>query len=178
MSRMGRVPIKIESGVTVQISDGSITVKGPKGTLMQRYNPRINIKIDDNKIILTRPTNSKSDKSLHGVYRALIANMITGVTKGYQKQLQIVGVGYRAKVQGKNLELQIGRSQPIKYPIPEGIAINVERNTLITVSGIDKQLVGVVASQIRAYSPPEPYLGKGIRYTDEQIRRKAGKTVT
>jgi len=177
MSRIGKLPIAIEKGVEVKVEPTTVRVKGPKGELSQSYNPRISIEVKDGQVIVARPTENKTDRALHGTCRALIANMITGVTQGYSKELEIQGVGYRAAVQGGELVLNLGKSHPIKMEIPKGIDIAVDRNTIIKVSGINKQAVGQVAANIRACYPPEPYLGKGVRYAGEQVRRKAGKTV-
>jgi large subunit ribosomal protein L6 len=177
MSRIGKLPVAIEKGVEVKIDPTTVRVKGPKGELAQDYSPRVKIEVSDGQVLVTRATNNKSDRALHGTYRALIANMITGVTQGYSKALEIQGVGYRAAVQGKKLVLALGKSHPIEMEIPTGIEIAVDRNTNIKVTGIDKQIVGQVSANIRAYYPPEPYLGKGIRYVGEHVRRKAGKTV-
>ncbi len=180
MSRIGRLPIKLPHGVSVEIGGGMVRVQGPGGKkLVQQVDARIKVELQDEgrTVVLARGSNSKRDKALHGTYRSLIANMVEGVTKGYQKNLLIQGVGYRAKVEGKILELTIGRSHPVLYPIPEGVEIAVEKGTSISVKGCDKQKIGETAAQIRALCPPEPYQGKGIRYADEQVRRKAGKAV-
>ena len=177
MSRIGKLPIAIEKGVEIKIDPTTVRVKGPKGELAQDYSPRVSIEVNDGQVIVKRATENKIDRALHGTYRALIANMITGVTRGYSKDLEIQGVGDRAAVQGTKLVLALGKSHPIEMDIPKGIEIAVERNTNVKVSGIDKQIVGQVAANIRAYYPPEPYLGKGIRYVGEHVRRKAGKTV-
>ncbi len=176
MSRIGKQPVTIEKGVEIKVDTGSIHVKGPKGELKLDYNPRIKIEVDGETIRLNRPTNIKTDRALHGTYRALVANMVIGVTKGFSKVLEIHGVGYRAKVDKQKLGLNIGKSHPVEVDIPKGIEISVEKNTIITINGIDKQLVGAIAADIRALYPPEPYRGKGIRYADEHVRRKAGKT--
>jgi len=180
MSRIGRLPIKVPEGVSVVIGRDTVEVKGPRGKeLAQKMDTRIQAEFSekDRTIVLRRSSDSKRDKALHGTYRSLIANMVKGVTAGYQKVLTITGVGYRAKVEGKALDLTIGKSHPVRFPIPEGIEISVDGTTTINVRGSDKQLVGAVAAAIRAFHPPEPYQGKGIRYSDEQVRRKAGKTV-
>jgi len=153
-----------------------VQVKGPKGILSQPLNPRLSLRIDNQKIIIERNSADKKVKALHGLTRTLINNMIIGVTQGFQKSLDIVGVGYRAALQGKTLTLQIGYSHPINYKAPEGIDFQISQKNIIAVSGIDKQLVGQVAAQIRAFRKPDPYKGKGIKYLGEQIRRKAGKT--
>jgi large subunit ribosomal protein L6 len=180
MSRIGRLPIKVPQGVSIRIDGDVVEVTGPRGRkLVQKYDSRIKVEFAEKEqtIVLTRSSDSKRDKALHGTYRALIANMVEGLTKGYQKSLQITGVGYRAKAEEKVLDLTVGKSHPIRYPIPEGIEITVDGGTTINVKGADKQKVGEVAAEIRAFYPPEPYLGKGIRYATEHVRRKAGKTV-
>lgn len=176
MSRIGKKPIDIKKGVTVEISDGTIKVKGPKGELTQSYDKRINITVENNQVILTRTSDEKQVRALHGLYRALIQNMINGVTDGYTKKLEIVGVGYRAEWKGRGLHLALGFSHPIFFIPPKEVKIDVPAPTNIVVSGIDKQLVGQIAAKIRSFRPPEPYNGKGIRYEGEQIIRKAGKT--
>ncbi len=177
MSRIGQLPIALEPGVEVQVGNGAITVKGPKGTLTRPISPRITGTVEDGRVCFKRAGNSKQDRALHGTTRAIVANMVEGVTKGFEKKLEIHGVGYRARLSGRTLDLSVGKVRPCVYPLPEGIEVTIERNTLLTVSGIDKQLVGQVAADIRHFRPPEPYLGKGIRYADEHVRRKAGKTV-
>lgn len=176
MSRIGRKPVEIKKGVTVEIKDGTIKVKGPKGELTQTYDTRINIKVENDQVILTRDSNDKRVRALHGLYRALIQNMIDGVSEGYTKKLEIIGVGYRAELKGRGLQLALGYSHPIFFIPPKDVKIEVPAPTNIVVSGIDKQLVGQVAAKIRSFRPPEPYKGKGIRYEGEQIIRKAGKT--
>ena len=176
MSRIGRKAIDIPPGVTVELNNGLVQVKGPKGILSQPLNPRLSLRIDNQKIIIERNSADKKVKARHGLTRTLINNMIIGVTQGFQKSLDIVGVGYRAALQGKTLTLQIGYSHPINYKAPEGIDFQISQKNIIAVSGIDKQLVGQVAAQIRAFRKPDPYKGKGIKYLGEQIRRKAGKT--
>jgi large subunit ribosomal protein L6 len=180
MSRIGRLPVELPKGVSVRIDGDIVEVSGPGGKkLTQEVNARIHVELleKERKVVLKRTSHSKRDKALHGTYRALIANMVEGVTKGYEKVLLINGVGYRASVEKKELDLIIGKSHPVRYPIPKGIEITVDRGTTISVKGCDKQKVGEVAAEIRAFYPPEPYLGKGIRYADEHVRRKAGKTV-
>lgn len=176
MSRIGKKPIEIKKGVTVEILDGLIKVKGPKGELTQTYNPKISIKIENNQVVLTRSSDEKQVRAFHGLYRALIQNMIYGVTEGYTKKLEIVGVGYRAEWKGRGLQLALGYSHPIFFIPPKEVKVEVPTPTNIVVSGIDKQLVGQIAAKIRSFRPPEPYKGKGIRYEGEQIIRKAGKT--
>jgi large subunit ribosomal protein L6 len=176
VSRIGKKPIEIVKGVTVSKSGNEIKVKGPKGELSTKFHPKIGIEIKDSEVIVNRPNDLKENKALHGLTRALIQNMITGVTKEYKKTLDIVGVGYRAELKGKNLLFNIGYSHPIYFIPPEGITIETPAPTQIIISGIDKQLVGMVAAKIRSIRKPEPYKGKGIKYSDEQIQRKAGKT--
>ncbi|MCR4417653.1 MAG: 50S ribosomal protein L6 [Ignavibacteria bacterium] len=176
MSRIGRKPVEIKKGVTVEIQNGTIKVKGPKGELTQTYDPRIKINIETNQVVLTRDSDDKRVRALHGLYRALIQNMIDGVTEGYTKKLEIVGVGYRAEWKGRGLQLALGYSHPIFFIPPKEVKVEVPAPTNIVISGIDKQLVGQIAAKIRSFRPPEPYNGKGIRYEGEQIIRKAGKT--
>jgi large subunit ribosomal protein L6 len=177
MSRIGQLPIKLIPGVQVQVADGAVTVKGPKGTLTQRLDRRVTVSVTDGQVRVGRSGNSKQDKALHGTTRALVANMVRGVTKGFEKKLEIQGVGYRAKLSGHTLDVSVGKVRPCLYPLPEGIQVTIEKNTMLTVSGADKQVVGQVAADIRRFHPPEPYQGKGIRYVTEHVRRKAGKTV-
>lgn len=177
MSRIGKKPIEIPSGVKVAIDKGDIKVVGPKGKLSLTLHHRINVSLEDNKVIVKRPSDLKLDKSLHGLTRSLISNMIKGVTEGYKKELEIVGVGFKAAAQGKALVMNLGFTHPINYNIPEGITIQTPKPVNIVVSGIDKRLVGQTASQIRDFYRPEPYKGKGIRYAGEYVRRKAGKKV-
>lgn len=175
MSRVGLKEIPIPSGVEVRIEPGCSIVKGPKGELRQHIPDGIEIKIEDGMVRCSRATESPEMRGKHGLVRALIANQVQGVTEGFTKLLDIVGVGYRAEGKGKILNLQLGHSHPIDYPIPEGIEIKTPDPTHIIVSGIDKQKVGQVAAEIREFRPPEPYKGKGVRYRDEVIQRKAGK---
>lgn len=176
MSRIGRKPIQVPSGVTVSISNNFISIKGPKGELGFTYHPNITVTLNDNIIEITRPDDQKENRSLHGLTRALIQNMIKGVTEEYKKILDIVGVGYKAELKGNNLLLSMGYSHPIYFIPPAGIKLETTTPTQIIVSGIDKQLVGQVAAKIRSFRKPEPYKGKGIKYSTEVIRRKAGKT--
>jgi len=175
MSRVGKAPITLPSGVEVKVSDRIVEVKGPKGSLTQAVDPPIHVTVDDGTVKLDRDNDERSSRALHGLYRALINNMVIGVSEGYSKELTAVGVGYRAALKGKNLELQVGFSHPVAVEAPDGITFEVPEPTKIIVSGIDKQSVGQVAANIRAVRPPEPYKGKGIRYVDEHVRRKAGK---
>jgi len=177
MSRIGRLPIKLEPGVDVRVGDGEITVTGPKGTLRRRVSPRVTVSVADGQVCFERAGNSKQDRALHGTTRAVVANMVEGVAKGFEKRLEIHGVGYRARLTGRTLDLSVGKVRPCVYVLPDGIEVAIERNAFLTVSGIDKELVGQVAADIRRFHPPEPYLGKGVRYVDEHVRRKAGKTV-
>lgn len=177
MSRIGKNPIAIPQGVEVSIKDGTITVKGPKGTLKFTPHGRMHVKVEGEKVIVERKSDEILDRSLHGLTRTLIFNMVEGVTKGFSKQLEISGVGYRVQPQGKNLQFALGFSHPIDFPAPEGIVFSIdkEKKNILTVTGIDKRLVGQTASEIRALRKPEPYKGKGIHYVGELIRRKAGK---
>jgi large subunit ribosomal protein L6 len=175
VSRVGRKPIPIVAGVKVQKTDHAVKVVGPKGELTASVHPDIRFEIKDNRVFVTRSSDLKEQRSLHGLWRALIANMIKGVTEGYTKKLELVGVGYRAEMKGKKLQLALGFSHPILFAPPEGLKVEAPTQTNITVSGIDKQLVGQVAAKIRSFRPPEPYKGKGVKYEGEYIRRKAGK---
>lgn len=176
MSRIGKMPINLPAGVTVTIEDGNqVSVKGPKGTLSQAIPTRINIVNEDGVLTLERSSESKEDKALHGLSRTLVFNMVQGVTEGYKKQLEINGVGYRAAKQGDQLVLNLGYSHNVIVDEPEGITIEVPQPNTIIVTGADKQKVGQIAAEIRKKRPPEPYLGKGIKYSDEKIRRKTGK---
>ncbi len=174
MSRVGKRPIPIPDKVTVSIKGCHIAVEGPKGKLEIDIDPVITAKIEDNEIIVTRPNDARRNRALHGLTRALIANMTQGVSVGFEKKLEMQGVGYRAAAQGKALNFQLGYSHPILFEPPPGIELSVDRN-IVTVSGIDKQAVGQVAAQVRGLRKPEPYKGKGIRYVGEYVRRKAGK---
>lgn len=175
MSRIGLKPIEIPNGVTVSVEGNVSTVKGPKGELTQHVPEGLTYEVEDGALNVKRPDDSKDMKAKHGLVRALIANQVTGVTEGFTKSLEIIGVGYRAAVKGKVLDLQLQFSHPLEYPIPEGIEIDCPEPTRINVKGADKQQVGQVAAEIRAFRKPEPYKGKGIRYVGEHIIRKAGK---
>lgn len=175
MSRIGRLPISVPSTVQVSVSDGAVEVQGPKGKLALQVHPTIHVGVKEGKVVCERPTDQKSHRALHGLTRALLANMIRGVTEGFQKKLELVGVGYRAQVQGQVLTLSLGYANPVVYVLPPDIQATVEQQTVITISGINKQRVGAAAAKIRSFRPPEPYRGKGIKYADERIRRKAGK---
>jgi large subunit ribosomal protein L6 len=176
MSRIGNKPIPVPNGVTVEIDGTQVRVKGPKGQLEQNLRPEIGIEAKDGEIVVTRPSENKLHRSLHGLTRTLIANMVTGVTDGYTRTLEIAGVGYRVAKEGNSIVFALGFSHPVRIDPPTGITFNVETPTRLSVSGIDKQLVGEQAAQIRKLKPPEPYKGKGITYQGERIRRKAGKT--
>jgi len=175
MSRIGRMPVTIPAGVDVKVDDGTVRVKGSKGELNLTVAAQITVAVDGKAVTVARPNDEKRTRQLHGLTRTLIANMVDGVTKGYSRNLEIVGVGYRAQMQGKKLSLQLGFSHPVVVEPPEGISIAVEGTNKISVSGPDKQRVGQMAAQIRDIRPPEPYKGKGIRYEGERVRRKLGK---
>lgn len=181
MSRIGKKPVTLPSGVTVEVDKNNVVkVKGPKGELSQAVNKDIKIEVADGKVTLARPTEQKRHKALHGLYRALINNMVEGVNQGYKKELELVGVGYKASTQGKVLELNLGYSHNIFFVVPDEISITAEtakgKNPIVTLESIDKQLIGHVAAKIRSLRQVEPYKGKGVRFVGEQIRRKAGKT--
>ncbi len=176
MSRIGRLPVEIPAGVTISTSNNVITVKGPKGTLTQDYDPKITISIEGNQVVLTRANEEKSTKAKHGLYRALINNMVIGVTAGFKKSLIIAGVGYKVAKQGNKVVLNVGYSHPVEVVEVEGITLECPTQTEITVSGIDKVKVGQMAASIRSIREPEPYHGYGIHYSDETIERKEGKT--
>ena len=181
MSRVGNLPIAIADKVTVDIgANNFVTVKGPKGELTLQVDPDIKLSLQEGELTVSRPTEQKRHKSMHGLYRSLIDNMVVGVSQGYKRELELIGVGYRASVAGDVLEMALGYSHPIFFVPPEGVSIEVDtkrgKNTIITVTGIDKQVVGQVAAKIRSLRPPEPYKGKGVRYVGEYVRRKAGKT--
>ena len=175
MSRIGRKPITVPAGVEVTIDGSAVTVKGPKGTLSGTFNSNMTIAMDEGVITVTRPNDEKENRSLHGLTRTLIANMVEGVSNGYSKTLDIVGIGYRANMQGKDVVLSVGYSHTVTIEAPEGITITCPSPNQIIVSGADKQVVGQIAAEIRGVRPPEPYKGKGIRYSDEHVRRKEGK---
>ena len=175
MSRIGRKPIEIPDKVQVTVTDGLVQVKGPKGELKRELLPKIRIEQEGNVLRVIRESEDKRTRAFHGLMRQLIANMVTGVTQGFKKELLIEGLGYRAEMKGKKLVMSLGFSHPVEYEAPEGITLKVEGTNKIIVEGIDKELVGQVAAIIRRFRPPEPYKGKGIRYIDEQVRRKAGK---
>ncbi|HIP96530.1 MAG TPA: 50S ribosomal protein L6 [Anaerolineae bacterium] len=176
MSRIGRMPIPVPQGVQVNIEGSRVVVRGPRGELTRTFHPDMTVTLQGDQLVVTRPTDQRQHRALHGLTRALLANMVTGVTQGFRKVLQIEGVGYRAELQGNKLVLNVGFSHPVEFEPPAGITFQVEqRAKLITVEGIDKELVGEVAARIRRVRPPEPYKGKGIRYQGEYVRRKPGK---
>jgi len=183
MSRIGKLPVNLPEGVTVSISDTNVvSVKGPLGELNQAVDRDLKVEVVDNQIVISRPSDSKNHKSMHGLFRALIANMVTGVSEGYKKELELVGVGYRAEAKGQQLEMSLGYSHEIIFELPEEVKVETKTerrsNPIITLSSIDKQLIGHVAAKIRSLRPPEPYKGKGIRFVGEHIRRKAGKSAS
>jgi large subunit ribosomal protein L6 len=175
VSRIGKRPIPIPSGVSVERKEGEIHVKGPKGQLRTVLPRRIEVEIEAAQVRFLRPDERKQTRAFHGLARALVANMVTGVTSGFVKDLEIEGVGYRGEVKGKTLNLLLGFSHPVEVPVPEGLSVSMDGNTKIRIEGIDKELVGQFAADIRAIRPPEPYKGKGIRYAGERVRRKVGK---
>ncbi len=181
MSRIGKQPIPVVDGVTVTVAGNNVvTAKGPKGELMVPVDPDLTVRVEDGEVLVERPTEQQRHRSMHGLYRSLIDNAVIGVTEGYRKQLEVIGVGYRAEVNNGVLELALGFSHPIYFLPPDDITITTEtvrgKNPTITIEGIDKQMVGQVAAKIRSLRPPEPYKGKGVRYVGEYVRRKAGKT--
>lgn len=176
MSRIGKRPIPLPTGVTAQIAGRKITVKGPKGEISRTVHPELALAVEDNAIVVRRPSDEGRHKALHGLTRTLLANMVHGVTSGYAKSLEIQGVGYKAEPKPFGVQLTVGFSHPVPYHAPKGITISVDNNVILKVEGIDKELVGQVAAELRQVRPPEPYKGKGIRYVGEQVRRKAGKT--
>jgi len=175
MSRKGKLPIPLPKGVEVKISNADVSVKGPKGTLTQRLVPGVEIKVEDNEVTVSLNGDEQELAHFHGLYRTLVHNMVIGTTEGFEKKLEMIGVGYRAAVQGELLDLQLGFSHPTKLAIPKGLTVKVEKNTTIIIAGSDKHLVGQFAATVRSKRPPEPYQGKGIRYVGEYVRRKAGK---
>ncbi|MEA1902658.1 MAG: 50S ribosomal protein L6 [Actinomycetota bacterium] len=175
MSRVGKMPVAVPSGVDIEIDGSNVTVKGSKGELSRSFNERISFEMEDGQLTVTRPDDARESKALHGLSRSLLNNMVVGVSEGYSKDLEIQGVGYRAALKGKDIELQVGYSHSVFVEAPEGITFEVPEPTKISVSGIDKEKVGQVAANIRKVRPPEPYKGKGIRYVGEYVRRKAGK---
>jgi large subunit ribosomal protein L6 len=178
MSRIGKLPVSILEGVEIKQADRTVKVKGPKGELALDVHPDITVVVDEAEVRVERPSDQKQHRALHGLTRALIANMVTGVTTGFTKTLEIVGVGYRADAKGKGITLSLGYSHSIEYIPVDGVTLQCPNQTTVVVSGIDKQKVGQTAAEIRGFRPPEPYKGKGVRYQNEQIRRKAGKTAS
>ena len=183
MSRIGKLPVNLPKGVTVSVSDANlVSVKGPLGELTQAVDKDLKVEVVGNEVILSRPTESKNHKSLHGLYRALIHNMVVGVSEGYKKELELVGVGYRAEAKGQNLEMSLGFSHEVILQLPNEVKVETKTerraNPIITLTCIDKQLIGHVAAKIRSLRPPEPYKGKGIKFVGEQLRRKAGKSAS
>ncbi|OIJ17152.1 50S ribosomal protein L6 [Anaerobacillus alkalilacustris] len=176
MSRIGNKPVEIPAGVTVTLNNNTITIKGPKGELTREVHPDMTVKVEENTLTVERPSDNKLHRSLHGTTRSIISNMIEGVTKGYERKLELIGVGYRASKQGQKLVLNVGYSHPVEITPEEGLEVEVPSNTKVIVKGIDKERVGALASNIRAVRLPEPYKGKGIRYEGEFVRRKEGKT--
>jgi large subunit ribosomal protein L6 len=176
MSRIGRKPVPLPKGVTAQIDGHRVTVKGPKGEISRSVHAELALVLEDGAVIVRRPSDEARHKALHGLTRTLVANMVEGVTKGFAKSLEIQGVGYKAEPKPFGVQLVVGFSHPVPYHAPQGIKISVENNVLVKVEGVDKELVGQVAAELRNVRPPEPYKGKGIRYVGEQVRRKAGKT--
>lgn len=176
MSRIGKKPIEIPAGVTVTVNGSDVTVKGPKGELTRSFNSDLTITLEENVLTVTRPSDEKTHRALHGTTRAVLANMVEGVSKGFEKSLQLIGVGYRAQKQGNKLILSVGFSHPVEFEPEQGLEVEVPANTKIIVKGISKERVGALAADIRDVRPPEPYKGKGIRYEGEYVRRKEGKT--
>jgi large subunit ribosomal protein L6 len=176
MSKVGKMPVKIPKGIKIDVNDAGISVTGPKGTLSRPLRREVSVKVEDDSIVVSRASDQRFHRSLHGLTRALIQNMVTGVSEGFKRELEMVGIGYRAEMKGPVMELNVGYSHLILFRPPEGVSIEVmHRENKIVVSGIDKQLVGQTAAEIRSFRPPEPYKGKGIRYVGEMVRRKAGK---
>ncbi len=176
MSRIGRKPVLVPSGVTAEVAGHTVKVKGPKGELARTIHSALSVKMEDGKILVERPNDEQFNKALHGLTRTLIANMVEGVTNGYQKTLEIQGVGYKAEINPAGLTMIVGYSHPVPFKAPPGIKLTVENNTVVKIAGADKEMVGQVAAELRSIRPPEPYKGKGIRYQGEHVRRKAGKT--
>jgi large subunit ribosomal protein L6 len=176
MSRIGKRPVPLPKGVTASIDGRTVTVKGPKGEISRTVHPELSVALEDQAVAVKRPSDEPRHKALHGLTRTLVANMVEGVTKGFAKSLEIQGVGYKAEVKPFGVQLVVGFSHPVPYHAPQGIKISVDNNTQVKVEGVDKELVGQVAAELRSVRPPEPYKGKGIRYVGEQVRRKAGKT--
>ena len=176
MSRIGKKPLPVPQGVTVKVDGSRVSVKGPKGELSRKLHEELKVKLENNQLLVERPSDESKHKALHGLSRTLLRNMIEGVTQGFAKTLEIQGVGYKAEVRPPGIRLTVGFSHPVDFPAPAGIKLTVDNNVIVKVEGPDKELVGQVAAEIRKVRPPEPYKGKGIRYQGEQVRRKAGKT--
>jgi len=176
MSRIGKKPVALPAGVTAAVDGQVVRVKGPKGELVRTIHADLDVKLEENQLVVGRPSDESRHKALHGLTRTLLANMVEGVTRGYQKTLEIQGVGYKAEANQAGITVIVGYSHPVRYPAPEGISFAVENNTIVRISGANKELVGQVAAELRQIRPPEPYKGKGIRYQGERVRRKAGKT--
>ncbi len=176
MSRIGRLPVKIPKGVKVSVQNSRVQFEGPKGKMAQEFAPEVSVLVEGDSVVVSRSDESKRAKSLHGLYRNLIKNAMMGLAEGFSRSLVISGVGYKAEVKGKSLVLTLGYSTPIEYPIPDGVSMEVEANTRVIVKGADKQKIGQIAAEIRAFRPIEPYKGKGIRYESERVRRKVGKS--
>ena len=176
MSRIGKLPVMVPKNVKVTLTDNEIKIEGPKGTLSQKLGEKVSVSLTDDKLVVSRADDTKKAREFHGLTRALINNMVIGVTEEFTKELQMIGVGYRAQAQGSKLTLNVGYSHPVLFDVPKGLTVKVEANTNLTVTGFDKQSVGLFASQIRSVRPPEPYKGKGIRYKGETVLRKAGKS--
>lgn len=177
MSRIGKQPIPVPSGVTVSVEPGAVKVKGPKGTLSASVSPLVEVKVESGTVNVARREESRNARSVHGLTRKLVANMVTGVSEGFRRVLEINGVGYRAEAKGNSIQLALGYSHPIVFPLPQGVQAKVDKQTVVTLEGADRQVLGETAAAIRKLRPPEPYKGKGIKYAEEKIRRKAGKAV-
>jgi large subunit ribosomal protein L6 len=175
MSRIGKKPIPIPQGVKVQVTDGIVRAEGPKGKLAQSIPAPLSAKVDGPAVVIARPDDDRKVRALHGLTRALVANMVSGVKDGFERKLEIVGIGYRAQMQGKAIQLALGYSHPVVFPLPEGVTAEIDKQTAITLRGADKALLGQTAAKLRALRKPDPYKGKGIRYADEYVRRKVGK---
>ena len=176
MSRIGRKPVPLPKGVTAHVTGRTLLIKGPKGEITRTFHPEMTLVVEESAVVVRRPSDENFHKALHGLSRTLVANMVAGVTEGFRKQLEIQGVGYKAEVRPFGLQLVVGFSHPVKYEAPTGVKLSVDNNTIVKIEGVDKEMVGQVAAEIRSIRPPEPYKGKGIRYVGEQVRRKAGKT--
>ena len=177
MSRIGKQPVVLPAGISAKVADGAVTLKGPKGELTQKIPETVAVALEGSALNITRTGEDKQSRADHGTIRALLQNMVVGLKEGYSRELEIQGVGFKASISGKQLTLNVGYSHPVEYTVPEGITVAVTDGTQLKVSGIDKQLVGQVSARIRSFRPPEPYKGKGVRYKNERVRRKAGKTV-